>query len=424
LEFSDNILIRYLENPETLDFSSQKPIGELIDKFPFFQTARLLQIMNLQLINKKVDKQALNLTAAYVTDRKVLYYLLYRFSPSLTEGMISPVQDDRTLVFEKAYKDSMKENIAETLSKQLHYYELDPKHEIELIPGLAIDIRKQYGEGIEIDDNSFALGLRKTIPADEIFELGEEPGIAISDTEDASHGNLERTGNLKSDHLGSMKESSAIEFLDEPVQFIEGDRDLNHVVLGSPLVGKQVDWVKDNAAIESNAPDAIVKETSAEPGLVSGEKSFNEWLDSVEKNTPDTTEHPVLDGIHESLLEKSQQVISEPNSEPVNKVADRLPGKNENKERKEKNDTLIENFIRTNPRIVPSHSAETNEDISIESTKEHESFFTDTLAQIYVKQGNYAKAILAYEKLSLKYPEKSTYFAGQISEIKKRISKS
>ncbi len=48
-------------------------------------------------------------------------------------------------------------------------------------------------------------------------------------------------------------------------------------------------------------------------------------------------------------------------------------------------------------------------------------FVTETLAKIYLRQGMYKQAILAYEKLSLKYPEKNTYFAGQIEEVKKLI---
>ena len=47
---------------------------------------------------------------------------------------------------------------------------------------------------------------------------------------------------------------------------------------------------------------------------------------------------------------------------------------------------------------------------------------TDTLAKIYMKQGKYDKAILAYEKLSLKYPKKNSYFAGQIKKIKQLIN--
>lgn len=47
-------------------------------------------------------------------------------------------------------------------------------------------------------------------------------------------------------------------------------------------------------------------------------------------------------------------------------------------------------------------------------------FVTETLAAIYADQGYYDKAIDAYAKLILLYPEKSTYFASLVNEIKSK----
>lgn len=46
------------------------------------------------------------------------------------------------------------------------------------------------------------------------------------------------------------------------------------------------------------------------------------------------------------------------------------------------------------------------------------SLVTETLAKVYLRQKHYKKAIKAYEILKLKYPEKSSFFASQILEIK------
>ena len=58
-------------------------------------------------------------------------------------------------------------------------------------------------------------------------------------------------------------------------------------------------------------------------------------------------------------------------------------------------------------------------DVAKESLIENESLVTPTLAKVYLEQGHYNKAISAYTKLCLKYPEKNSLFANQIKLINK-----
>jgi len=107
-----------------------------------------------------------------------------------------------------------------------------------------------------------------------------------------------------------------------------------------------------------------------------------------------------------SGLEKDEVEMEEPETE-----MDETPSIDQN--------NLISSFIKDDPGpIRADKETSLKGDVSLASIKEHDGFITDTLAQIYVKQGLYAKAIYAYEKLSLKYPEKSAYFAAQIEKIR------
>ena len=86
-------------------------------------------------------------------------------------------------------------------------------------------------------------------------------------------------------------------------------------------------------------------------------------------------------------------------------------------ERKKKFE-LLDKFIENNPKIVPK---ETLPKINIkESTKiDKNELMTETLAKVYLEQKKYKKAIQAFKILSLKYPEKSGFFADQIQAVKK-----
>lgn len=94
----------------------------------------------------------------------------------------------------------------------------------------------------------------------------------------------------------------------------------------------------------------------------------------------------------------------------------------EEKEENNSNHNLIDQFITNNPKIKPILKASANPDISVESTTKNTHLMTETLAKVYVEQKKYDNAIQAYKILSLKYPEKSSFFANHIKEIK-RIQK-
>lgn len=94
---------------------------------------------------------------------------------------------------------------------------------------------------------------------------------------------------------------------------------------------------------------------------------------------------------------------------------------------------LIDSFIQQSEEQVvhkPIEWREESEASTPESVKKldeahskplEDSYFTETLARIYVKQERYEKAMQIIKNLSLKYPEKNVYFADQIRFLEKLI---
>lgn len=88
-----------------------------------------------------------------------------------------------------------------------------------------------------------------------------------------------------------------------------------------------------------------------------------------------------------------------------------------------KGQDLIDNFINNDTgKIKLKEQPEYIPEIDDNEKKEgDENYFTETLAQIYIKQGRYSKALEIIKRLNLNYPKKNVYFADQIRFLEKLI---
>lgn len=140
-------------------------------------------------------------------------------------------------------------------------------------------------------------------------------------------------------------------------------------------------------------------------------ESFVDWLNLLKKNNGQSYEQ-----IHAQVTAERAKLQQQKTKEtaPAEGTQDPLS-------RKEKNRSIIDSIIEKNPGAIRARENQKffNAEIKArESLLESEHLVTETLARIYALQGSVNKAIRAYEILSLKYPQKSAYFANLIQKLK------
>ena len=126
-----------------------------------------------------------------------------------------------------------------------------------------------------------------------------------------------------------------------------------------------------------------------------------------------------------ALLEEKRKSLDELKAIIENKIAELEKQKKTTKktEKKLSKAEIIDKFIAENPSISrPKQEFFNPISAAQESVIDQENIVSETLAMIYEKQGYYEKAISIYEKLKLKYPEKSIIFAGQIKTLKNKLN--
>lgn len=165
---------------------------------------------------------------------------------------------------------------------------------------------------------------------------------------------------------------------------------------------------KDEESIEDQADEEAEQENNEDEAEKQDDENVEQVVEKKEAEMEEVAEDDIVPVPAIDMIDEDEDEILE-NEREIEQEIDHL----------EERVDLIERFINQDPGPIRADSETTLKgDISMDSVRENDQLITDTLAKIYVKQGLHAKAIYAYEKLSLKFPEKSAYFAAQIDKIK------
>ncbi len=84
---------------------------------------------------------------------------------------------------------------------------------------------------------------------------------------------------------------------------------------------------------------------------------------------------------------------------------------------------IIDRFLQQSQQIKRNQGDIPEGELSRESIEDHPDLISETLAAVLVKQGKPGGAVAIYKKLSLKFPEKSSYFAKKIESLKQETNK-
>jgi hypothetical protein len=195
------------------------------------------------------------------------------------------------------------------------------------------------------------------------------------------------------------------------------------ISIHTSLYEKKAKEIQEIQVIDS---EIIALEKKVEPSVNTLEKSI---LNSITKSStvePEEQSHQIEEklaiGTPLDFSKQEQHSFQEwlqlSRTEPIKRGETVLEPETLMDEEKRKKLELIDKFIETSPKITPGkHGVTIPITIDINTT-DNSSLMTETLARVYLEQKKYQKAIQAYEILILKYPEKSSFFANRISDIK------
>lgn len=473
-----NQFISFMDHPDKLSGNDGILLAQLLKTFPYFQTAHLLYAKSLHNEHSVHYNTQLKTTATYATDRKVLHYLITNKSEPKIEVVTASeshkiAEENKNIKVELLVKEEVEQLIvaeivqtkAETTASEIFETEVQITEEAETHKiteeNKNITVEQLVEEEVEQLTVTEIVNTTSATTTSEIIEA------EVQITEEKVTSEITVVEQTIVTERIEFKEQAKEIVVEHPViieKEIGNTKELKEVAIEkidafTLITTSKEEIITDN--IIENTGEVIIDELEKEflaqaaISVIELEVSNTELLTESEKtvefkekqepvranfilNTPiepaivTTIETPANE-IAET--EASISLTENFDSSQVHSFTDWLKhASNANEpavEEKKLDESsgkktaadLIDKFLSEEPRMSKPKTEFYNPvNMAKQSVAEDITFVSETLAKIFVLQGNYIKALKAYENLRLKYPEKRLYFAAQIKNLRKLIN--
>jgi hypothetical protein len=373
--------IDIIREPRHLDQAQVAELESIVKEYPFFESAHLLYTKGLHQYNALNYSRQLRKTAIVANSRAVLYELLH---PREAVQLQQPVSKAPELVTEPLVEPVLTEEPVAEPEKKTE--ESIPAQNLNPVSITNDDIRVVYITTVPKTP--------EILPEkEEKAQVQEEP-LREQKTE-APLGEEQVTGKE-----AASQEEIAI------LQNIENETEAPAELTEEEQLNRSIGQEISRGIIQSYVETELIRTPELEKEEAPKPLSFTDWLNRVkaEAGTISKTEAKLPETPEKSLPKEEKQPKTEKKPSNI-----------------EQNKNIIDKIIESDPGRIKlgSNKFFTPATDAKQSLLENEHLVTETLAKIYALQGNISKAIRAYEILSLKFPQKSVYFASLIEKLKK-----
>ncbi|NMM49312.1 tetratricopeptide repeat protein [Marinigracilibium pacificum] len=378
-------LFNYFNNPENVSSEQLTEIQELSDSYPYYQALHML-IAKVKQHQEADDAQDyLHKAAIYTNDRDVLKQYM---------ESSSNIEETEEVENNNEFSDSDEDSIEEAQIVVENNVEEETTNIVETSDEEE-ETESTTDETYEVENNDL-----------EEEEESEESSTTDEESDDESSW----TSGYSYSTTSEEEENENDEQISES----------NHIVEEPE---KEEEEPENDIYSELMANLASLKETMGESDTK--ETKADDDTEEVEKKKLTTSEADIQKDDSDTEIEKTESEEKQKGSilESLKKKAEASPS-SQNKGKKDRQKDIIDSFISNSPSLDRFKTDEPDDvkdenvkDLSKESTSINENLVSETLANIYAKQGKTQKAIEIYKKLIWKYPQKKAYFASQISKL-------